>query len=98
MNEFFDSAGIFQINARNLICLQNTQQIYFYLYQTAKSTSNKASNYKSISNILCLLAMEFGEAEVIVEIVGFVFGLQVAIFSFFDGSLKQNRTAHPCSY
>lgn len=37
--------------------------------------------------------MEFGEAEVIVEIVGFVFGLQVTILRFLYFSVKQNRDA-----
>eukprot|EP00795_Rhopilema_esculentum_P007685 gene7685-13508_t len=55
---------------------KNSQQTYFYLYQTAKAISNTYVNYRVISKIICLLALEFGEAEVIVELAGFVFGLQ----------------------
>ena len=62
--------------------------MFFYLYQTAKVANNSLQHYRSISNVICLLALEFGEAEVIVEIAGFVFGLQVAIlFRFSSGSL-----------
>ncbi len=60
-----------------LFSLQNSQQIYFYLYHATKAGTNEPAHIRGIANVICLLALEFGEAEVIVEIVGFVFGLQV---------------------
>ena len=57
--------------------LQNSQQMYFCLYHTAKAFTNEIAHIRAITNIICLLALEFGEAEMIVEITGFVFGLQV---------------------
>jgi len=74
---------------------KHAQQMFFYLYQTAKVANNSLQHYRSISNVICLLALEFGEAEVIVEIAGFMFGLQdLARKEETDLSLEQKCAIH----
>ncbi len=66
-------------NEVDVFIFQNSQQIYFYLYNAAKAETNDNSHIKKISLVICLIALEFEVEDVIVEIVGFVFGLQVRL-------------------
>lgn len=55
---------------------KNSQYFYFHLYQSCRLLNNRPCDIKLLTDIICLLALEFGEEDVIVELVGFVLGIQ----------------------
>lgn len=55
---------------------KNVQQLMFYVYESCCVVSNVKENLELLSYIISLLVLEFGEEENIVELIGFVLGLQ----------------------
>lgn len=56
---------------------QNSHNILFPLYQSCQLLNNRPTHYVLLTEIICLLVLEFGQEDYLVELVAFVLGVQV---------------------
>lgn len=52
------------------------QSFFYYIYESCQQQTNKPINLKLLSHFICLLLLECQEEDHVVELVGFVLGLQ----------------------
>ncbi|XP_066918640.1 protein EFR3 homolog B-like [Clytia hemisphaerica] len=64
-----------------LFIRKNSQYFLFNLYESCCIHSNKPRHYNLLTNIVCLLVLEFGQEDYLVELVAFVLGIQNLISS-----------------
>ena len=62
-----------------LFIRKNSQYFLFNLYESCCIHNNKPRHYNLLTNIVCLLVLEFGQEDYLVELVAFVLGIQVGV-------------------
>jgi len=67
-----------------LFIKKNSHYFLFNIYESCCVQSNKAEHYNLLTSIVCLLVLEFGQEDHLVELVSFVLGIQVGFFFNFN--------------
>ena len=66
-----------------LFIKKSSQYFLFNVYESCCIANNRPDHYTLLTTLVCLLVLEFGQEDYLVELVGFVLGIQVLLLLFF---------------